>query len=118
MQSRFPVYAVGCHVNCEALVAKTNRSLHALGDCHRSDGPFIFDPQFIGHRSPAAVYRECVITPVACSGAIRLEKRRRKLERAGIEMPVIALVMDGALMRVRADLAWLEHIERKIIREF
>ena len=48
----------------------------------------------------------------------RIEKRRRKLERAGIEMPVIALVMDGALMRVRADLAWLEHIERKIIREF
>jgi len=46
----------------------------------------------------------------------RLERRRRRLKKAGIAMEVVALVMDGAVMRVRADLAWLDHIERRIIR--
>jgi DNA-binding PadR family transcriptional regulator len=46
----------------------------------------------------------------------QVNRRRRRLRRAGLEMAVIDLVLDGAEMRVRADLAWLDHIERKVLR--
>ena len=48
----------------------------------------------------------------------RVSKRRLRLEKAGYDMNVASLVMDGAEMRVRADIAWLEHIERKVLRTF
>ncbi len=46
----------------------------------------------------------------------RVTRRRRRLEKAGIKSRVVELVMEGAEGRVRADLAWLDHIERRIIR--
>ncbi len=48
----------------------------------------------------------------------RLSKRRCRLEKSGYDTQVVGLVMDGAEMRVRADLGWLEHIERTVIRSF
>ncbi len=48
----------------------------------------------------------------------RLVKRRCQLEKSGHDTQVVGLVMDGAEMRVRADLGWLEHIERTVIRSF
>jgi hypothetical protein len=48
----------------------------------------------------------------------RVAKRRLRLERAGYDMKITALVVEGAEMRIRADLAWLEHIERTVIRSF
>jgi len=48
----------------------------------------------------------------------RIARRRRKLEKSGVNMKVAGLIMDGAEMRVRADINWLEHIERKIVRTF
>jgi len=48
----------------------------------------------------------------------RIARRRRKLEKSGVNMKVVGLIMDGAEMRVRADITWLEHIERKIVRTF
>jgi DNA-binding PadR family transcriptional regulator len=47
-----------------------------------------------------------------------LAVRRRKLEAAGMESRVVELVMDGVEMRVRSDLAWLDHIGRKVFFEF
>jgi len=48
----------------------------------------------------------------------RITRRRRRLEKSGVNMKVAGLIMDGAEMRVRADINWLEHIERKIVRTF
>jgi len=48
----------------------------------------------------------------------RIARGRRQLEKAGLNAKLAALVMDGAEMRVEADLAWLEHIERRLLREF
>ena len=45
-----------------------------------------------------------------------VSRRRKQLRKAGLELEVADLVMDSAEMKVRADLAWLEHVERKIIR--
>ncbi len=47
----------------------------------------------------------------------RLTRRRRRLEKAGVSMRATEMVLDGAEMRVRADLAWLESIERRLIRQ-
>ncbi len=47
-----------------------------------------------------------------------VKRRRRRLEKAGIDMRVVQMVMDGADIRVRADLDWLEHIESLLIRKF
>jgi DNA-binding PadR family transcriptional regulator len=46
----------------------------------------------------------------------RLTRRRRRLEKAGVSMRATEMILDGAEMRVRADLSWLESIERKLIR--
>jgi len=46
----------------------------------------------------------------------KIVRRRKRLEKAGLGTKVMSLVMDGAEMRVHADLAWLEHMERKIIK--
>ena len=43
---------------------------------------------------------------------------RRISKQSGVNMKVAALIMDGAEMRVRADINWLEHVERKIVRTF
>lgn len=48
----------------------------------------------------------------------RIARRRRKLEKSRVDMKVAGLIMDGAEMRVRADINWLEHVERKIVRTF
>jgi DNA-binding PadR family transcriptional regulator len=48
----------------------------------------------------------------------KIVRRRKRLEKAGLGTKVMSLVMDGAEMRVQADLAWLEHMERKIIKTF
>lgn len=48
----------------------------------------------------------------------RVSKRRARLEKSGYDMKVTSLVIEGAEMRVRADLAWLEHIERTLLRSF
>jgi len=44
----------------------------------------------------------------------RVGRRRRKLQNLGIRTDTIAIVMEGAEMRVRTDLAWLDLIERRI----
>jgi DNA-binding PadR family transcriptional regulator len=46
----------------------------------------------------------------------RIVRRRKRLDKAGLGTRVTSLILDGAEMRVHADLAWLDHIERKIIR--
>ncbi len=48
----------------------------------------------------------------------KVTRRRRRLEKAGLDMQATDLVLDGAEMRVRADLSWLEHIERTLLRGF
>lgn len=45
-------------------------------------------------------------------------RRRRRLQKAGLPMDAIALVMEGAEMRLRADLAWLDHVERTVLHRF
>lgn len=45
-------------------------------------------------------------------------RRRRRLQKAGLPMDAIALVMEGAEIRLRADLAWLDHVERTVLRRF
>ncbi len=45
----------------------------------------------------------------------RIARRRRRLQKAGLNMTVSDLVMDGAEMRVKSDLAWLEHVERRLL---
>jgi DNA-binding PadR family transcriptional regulator len=45
-------------------------------------------------------------------------RRRRRLQKAGLPADAITLVMDGAEMRLRADLAWLEHVERVVLHQF
>ena len=45
-------------------------------------------------------------------------RRRRKLQKAGLPVDAITLVLDGAEMRLRADLAWLDHVERQVLRKF
>jgi len=47
----------------------------------------------------------------------RVTRRRRRLEKAGLDMRATEMILDGAEMRVRADLAWLEAIERRLIRQ-
>lgn len=47
----------------------------------------------------------------------RITRRRRRLEKAGVSMRATEMILDGAEMRVRADLAWLENIERRLIRQ-
>lgn len=44
----------------------------------------------------------------------RLNRRRRRLRQSGVATPAIDLVVDGAEMRVRADMAWLDHVEREV----
>ena len=44
-------------------------------------------------------------------------RRRRRLEKSGVDGDATAIIMDGAEMRVRADLAWLDTIERRLIRQ-
>jgi DNA-binding PadR family transcriptional regulator len=47
----------------------------------------------------------------------RVTRRRRRLEKAGVNMRATEMILDGAEMRVRADLSWLESIERRLIRQ-
>ncbi|MFT4570402.1 MAG: PadR family transcriptional regulator AphA [Hyphomicrobiaceae bacterium] len=47
----------------------------------------------------------------------KLARRRRQLEKAGVDMRATELVLDGAAMRVRADITWIEHVERTLIKE-
>jgi DNA-binding PadR family transcriptional regulator len=47
----------------------------------------------------------------------RVKRRRCRLERAGLNKRATEIVLEGAEMRVRADLAWLESIERRLIRQ-
>lgn len=47
----------------------------------------------------------------------RISRRRRQLEKAGVDMRATELVLDGASMRVKADISWLEHVERALIKE-
>ena len=46
----------------------------------------------------------------------RVAKRRTRLEKNGFDMKITALVIEGAEMRIRAELAWLDHIERSVVR--
>ncbi len=46
----------------------------------------------------------------------RITRWRKTLERTGIDAEVVRLVMDAAEMRVRADLSWLDHVARWIVR--
>jgi len=46
----------------------------------------------------------------------RIKRRRTRLHKARLGAEVTDLIMDGAEMRVQADLAWLDHLERKILR--
>lgn len=48
----------------------------------------------------------------------RIARRRRRLEKIGLDGTVTEWIMDGAEMRVKADLAWLDHIARKIALTF
>lgn len=41
----------------------------------------------------------------------RVNRRRRRLEKAGVSIRATEMILDGAEMRVRADLSWLESIE-------
>jgi DNA-binding PadR family transcriptional regulator len=45
-----------------------------------------------------------------------LVRNQRRLERAGLKPSITRLVMEGAEMRLRADLAWLDVVERKLLR--
>jgi DNA-binding PadR family transcriptional regulator len=47
----------------------------------------------------------------------KISRRRRQLEKAGVDMRATELVLDGAAMRVRADISWLEHVERTLVKE-
>ena len=44
-------------------------------------------------------------------------RRRARLNKTDIDSKLVELVMYGAEMRVEADLAWLEDLERKILRK-
>jgi len=46
----------------------------------------------------------------------QLVRSQRRLEKAGLEPSVTRLVMEGAEMRLHADLAWLDVVERKMLR--
>ncbi|HYC56918.1 MAG TPA: PadR family transcriptional regulator [Candidatus Binatia bacterium] len=46
-----------------------------------------------------------------------ITRRRRRLEKSGADSNATAIIMDGAEMRVRADLGWLDMIERRLIRQ-
>lgn len=46
----------------------------------------------------------------------QIARRRRQLEKAEIDIRATEFVLDGAAMRVKADLNWLEHVERTLIR--
>ncbi|RMF22395.1 MAG: PadR family transcriptional regulator [Deltaproteobacteria bacterium] len=46
----------------------------------------------------------------------RISRRRIQLQKAGFDMDVTELILDGAEIRIRADLAWLDNIERKLLR--
>ncbi len=46
----------------------------------------------------------------------RISRRRRRLAKAGVDMKASELVLDGAEMRVRADISWLDHVERALIK--
>jgi DNA-binding PadR family transcriptional regulator len=48
----------------------------------------------------------------------RIARRRKRLEKAGVSSDVASLILDGAESRVESDLAWLDHVERTIIRKF
>ena len=71
---------------------------------------------FLGGADAAAIYelikhqRGIYLTNLA-----HISRRRKRLEKVGLDMEVTGLVMDGAEMRVRADLGWLEHIERHVL---
>jgi DNA-binding PadR family transcriptional regulator len=45
----------------------------------------------------------------------RIVRRRKRLENAGLGCEVTTLIMDGAEMRVQADLAWLDHLQRNML---
>jgi DNA-binding PadR family transcriptional regulator len=74
---------------------------------------------FLNKRDSDALYemvkrqRSIYLTQLA-----RVSKRRARLEKSGYDMSITSLVIEGAEMRVRADLSWLEHIERKVLRSF
>jgi len=44
----------------------------------------------------------------------RIVRRRKRLDNAGLGSAVTTLIMDGAEMRVQADLAWLDHLQRNL----
>jgi DNA-binding PadR family transcriptional regulator len=46
----------------------------------------------------------------------RIARWRRRLRKGVIDGRITDLVMDAIEMRVKADLAWLDHISRKILR--
>ncbi|HYC00562.1 MAG TPA: PadR family transcriptional regulator [Candidatus Limnocylindrales bacterium] len=47
----------------------------------------------------------------------QVTRRRRRLEKAGMDLNATGIIMDGAEMRVRADLSWLDMIERRLLRQ-
>lgn len=47
----------------------------------------------------------------------RVARRRRRLEKAGLNMRATEMILDGSEIRVRADLGWLDSIERRLIRQ-
>jgi DNA-binding PadR family transcriptional regulator len=74
---------------------------------------------FLGKQDGDAIYqmvkrqRSIYLTRLA-----RIAKRRDRFEKGAYDARVTSLVIEGAELRVRADLAWLEHIERKLLRSF
>lgn len=44
----------------------------------------------------------------------RITRRRRRLTKMGLSTSVVDLVIEGAEMRVRADITWLDHVEASV----
>jgi DNA-binding PadR family transcriptional regulator len=45
-------------------------------------------------------------------------RKQRVLRKTAIDDRIAALILDGAEARVRTELAWLERIERSVVRDF
>jgi len=56
--------------------------------------------------------REIYLTRLA-----KISKQKNKLQRHGFDARVTGLMVDGAQARVRADLAWIERVERTLLHD-
>ena len=72
---------------------------------------------FLDENNPEAFYEQIrAQRGIYLNRLGQVGRRRTRLTKAGLDSRTVTMVMDGAEMRVEADIAWLEHLERKILR--